>query len=584
MWYIMFTINFEGFMELVNSLLGDPKSLESVYGAWATGQPIDLPYEVLKKYYMEYGNIKSSIDRFLRYLLKKKLSKIYFIVGEFGAGKTQLMFYLKGIIEEKFNIKALYFSLEDMVHDSERQIIVKIKEKVDETHGPVVIMIDDLDFYFTFVGNPVKGITNFLYVLYNAFKEKLGGKVRTIIVTLNTHYFTPLAKYLSSKESNSYTWKVLMDFNLGYEEFMELSLDIGFKLLALQYVLSYYDNFRLKIERNFDVIWEYLYYLTLRIAKFGIRTIGLYLKMVNDRLVDFIRFLDVNSSSTRKKDDIKSYVEVIDRYLDEKFNGIILTFDRVGGFTRYKIDYQRDRNGYMLGYLNILGLDDKIDGFEVKGRIGVYYTDSFRPMDSIRILGLAKKDNVDYYIVFQFLRKKRKIREEIEKVYLNIGDQMLRFSIVPLDINMLKFALYLKKEGYAVYMEKNTTSKKDLEEAVNILANNKILEIISSLPEERHNCEKLINALYLWSQTWILKSGLCRVRKRDLSIIRRFFNSLFPPKIYGLDSERILDEIINTLNSKKVLKIRRNKLIIDNDLDEDKILEEIIKVAKERFC
>ncbi|MGQ4891803.1 MAG: AAA family ATPase [Candidatus Njordarchaeia archaeon] len=578
-------INLNNFMGLVKELERDKDILKEIYSAWATGEPFALPYPYLRKYVTKYESLSNSLSKFYKQLKKGKLEKFYFILGEYGAGKTQLMYYIKEELRHLYRVESIYISLDEFDQKSEKDILLKIKELIRIQNNSVVLFLDDLDFYFSRYGDKAgKEAYGFLNALFHTLRDKFGGRLKTIVVSLNSELFKAIFRHGEMIDKHVFRWKVLLDLDLEFENFLSISLDVGFRLLAIQYILEYYPNFRRKIERNFDIIVEYLYNLTLRIARFGIRTIGLYLKMVNDRLVDFIRYFDESRSIRPSEAQIKHYVRIVDRYLKDHFNKIILTFDRIQGFSRYRIDYESKMDNYMIGKLHVTGLDPDVDGVKVSGTIGAYYIDSDRVDKTVDILKSKEADDVDYYLVFLFIRKKRKIREEIERVYLKIGRDMLRFSIVPLDMNMLKYALYLTEDGYALFVEKNTTTKKDLEEAINILANNKLLEAFANLPEEEQKCENLVKAVFLWTQSWILKSGVCRVKKRDLYIIRKFFRSFFPQKFYGLGSEEIFNKLIQNIAKKSIAKIRKNRLILGEKMDEDRVIEEVTKIAEEQFC
>mgnify|MGYP000412651480 CR=1 FL=1 len=370
----MLTVSLKGFLKLVDQLKEKKEYLEQVYSAWSTGQPVELPYDVMVKYMINYDRIANTIKKFLKDFKKGKLEKFYFIIGEFGSGKTQLMYLLKEELRSFFNTDTFYVSLEDFVNSGEKEVLFFIKDKLNAIKRPVVIMFDDIDFFFSKKSEDVGlAIYEFLKMISNALSEKWGGKIRTILLAISDEYFKELQRYLSPISKHGFSWKVLIDLQLDFENFLELSLEVGFRLLAIQYLLEYYDGFREKIEESFGLIWEYLYNLTLRIAKFGIRTVGLYLKMVNDRLVDFIRFLDPNKKVSKENISILDYVNVIEKYLESSMNDIILSFDRYGGYERYKVVYKNIMEENMIGLMRVINFGEE-SSEKINGVIGLYYT------------------------------------------------------------------------------------------------------------------------------------------------------------------------------------------------------------------
>lgn len=581
----MVVMNFQGFLEIVNSLSNKIDLVREIYSAWSTGQPFLLPQDRMKEFMIWFDDLENSVKKFLKQLRKGKTERFYFILGEFGAGKTQLLNYLMGEIKRIYNYEPIYVSMEDFANSSEKDVLLSIRDAISKAKTPVVVMLDDLDFFFsrydTYAGREVY---NFLDMLYRSFIDKFGGKLKAILISISNGLFKMMSRARPMNSKHADRWKVLIDLDLDLDWFLDLSLDIGFKLLAIHYLLEYYSNLRKKIEKNFHIIVEYLYNLTMRISRFGIRTIGLYLKMVNDRLIDFIRYIKEEREGGVNKDNLENYKKVIDRYLQDNMNGIILSFDRAGGFSRYQIRYERINYEHVIGRLEIIGLDEEINGEFVRGSMGVFFSKNEGIEHALNLLKDFEDSGLDYYLIFVPIRKKRKIREEIEKVYLKLGDDMIRFSLVPLDVNMLKYALYLVEDGYSVFVEKNTTAKKDLEEAINILANNKLLEIIRDLPDEQQNCANLVNAIFLWTQSWVLKSGVCRVKKRDLSVIKNFFDSLFPMRYYGLPRDKIFEKMIETLVKNENIRIKRGRLMFNSGMDEDRVIEIIKRIAEEQFC
>jgi len=570
--------DFQRALSEISSL--DRKDLREVYSGWATGQPFKASLELFNIFLSGISHIQKTFSRYLNKLRKGTDSKLNFIVGEFGSGKTQLMFYLSELAMTRYGFKSLYYSLEDKDRDLE-SLLFDLESKISREKNRFLLLIDHVESRYWRSDKPIDELSIFLSTLSATLGGHLGNRVVSVVLSLNKDWFELLKRYKAFRGGN-YKISTLLDISREQETFIDHMMDASIKLLALHYVLSYYEGFKEKIIRYFDDISRFVYDMILRISRFGVKSMGLGLKMLNDRLVDFIKYITDNREII-KDDEIETAINVILTYIENRFNDLVLTFDRPWGFSRYRIWFEKKVENDLLGYLKVESiLEDHLDD-KIKGEISLFASNSTNIKEAEKIALEHLKDE-DFVAVFHFFKKKRGIREEIEKIYLRNSTLMANFTIIPIDLNILKFAYKLKSEGYPIFVEKNTTAKRDLEEAVNTLVNIRMLEYINNIPREKQTCEHIVLALYLWAQSWLTKSGFCRVKRRDISTIKTFFINLFPNSIMNVDRNEIIKKIIRELEKDRIIFMSGSELIISNKVNDELVLKKIVEVARKIFC
>ena len=74
------------------------------------------------------------------------------------------------------------------------------------------------------------------------------------------------------------------------------------------------------------------------------------------------------------------------------------------------------------------------------------------------------------------------------------------------------------------------------------------------------------------------------MKKRELNIIKKFFEVLFPKSISQARRDSIFNMLIHQLYKKGIIRIKKSKMILGEKMDEDKVIEEITNIVKNMFC